>query len=111
MVAWVVGAGLLLGLLGTVLAGVVLRTGWVPPWNRRHVTRPWLFGAGILMASLGNVLMGLEYFGVLPEVSWEVRFFVGNGVIWAGVLLIGASQVLPLLRTAPPHGKPPHPTV
>ncbi|MFF7442627.1 hypothetical protein [Streptomyces sp. NPDC008122] len=110
-----VGAGLSLGILGTVLAGVVLVTRWVPPWNRGHVASPLLFGVGILMASLGNVLMGLEYFGVLPEVSWEVRFFGFNGMTWAGVLVIGVSQILPVLhlilaqlRNGGPHGRPPH---
>ncbi|MFE5207512.1 hypothetical protein [Streptomyces sp. NPDC056600] len=100
--AWVVGTGAFLGLL-VIAAGIVtLRTGWIVPTARRHVARPRLHGLGALFTGSSVVLQSLFYFRVLPGVSWDVRFFGGNAILLAGLLLIGLSQVLPL-RGNPDH--------
>ncbi|MFB6841640.1 hypothetical protein [Streptomyces sp. NPDC056361] len=103
---WVVGAGTLLGLLAIVLGALTLRTrrmGWVPPWTRRNVTRPRLLGVGAVLLGSSPFLQGLEYFGVLPGLSWDVRFFGGTALLLTGIALLGASQLL-----APPPGPAPH---
>lgn len=96
--AWVVGTGAFLGLLAIALGIVTLRTGWILPTARRHVTRPQLHGLGALLTGSSVVLQGLFYFRVLPSVSWEVRFLGGNALLFAGLLLIALSQLLPLRR-------------
>ncbi|MFI0717640.1 hypothetical protein [Streptomyces sp. NPDC021224] len=83
---------------------MTLRTGWILPTARRHVTRPQLHGLGALLAGASALLQSLFYFRVLPGVSWEVRFFSGNAVLFAGLLLIVLSQMLPL-RRSPDHGE------
>ncbi|MER5892231.1 hypothetical protein [Streptomyces sp. NPDC001876] len=97
--AWVVGTGSFLGLLAVAWGLVTLRTGWVLPTARRHVTRPQLHGLGALLTGASVVLQGLFYFRVLPSVSWEARFFGGNALLLAGLLLIALSQLLPLRRS------------
>jgi multisubunit Na+/H+ antiporter MnhB subunit len=97
--AWVVGAGAFLGLLAIALGIVTLRTGWIVPTARRHVTRPRLHGLGALLTGSSLVLQGLFYFRVLPSDSWEARFFGGNALFLAGLLLIVLSQLLPLGRS------------
>ncbi len=101
--AWVVGTGGFLGLLAIGLGFVTLRTGWIVPTARRRVTRPQLHGLGALLTGASLLLQGLFYFRILPSVSWEVRFFGGNALLFAGLLLIGLSQMLPLRRD-PDHG-------
>ncbi|WP_405483469.1 hypothetical protein [Streptomyces sp. NBC_00009] len=105
--AWVVGTGAFLGLLAIALGIVTLRTGWMLPTARCHVTRPQLHGLGALLTGASVVLQGLFYFRVLPSVSWEARFFTGNALLLAGLLLIALSQLLPLrqnLNHADPSG-------
>lgn len=97
---WVVGAGMLLGVAAITLGVVTFRTGWVPPWQRHHVTRPRLLGVGAVLTGLGVFLPGLVYFGVVPDPSWEARFFGQNALILAGLACIGASQLM-----APPRGR------
>lgn len=97
--AWIVGTGAFLGLLAIALGIVTLRTGWILPTARRHVTRPQLHGLGALLTGTSVVLQGFFYFRVLPSVSWEARFFVGNTLLFAGLLLIALSQLLPLRRS------------
>ena len=103
--AWVVGTGAFLGLLAIASGIVTLRTGWILPTARRHVTRPQLHGLGALLTGASVVLQGLFYFRVLPSVSWEARFFTGNALLLAGLLLIALSQLLPLRRN-PNHADP-----
>lgn len=103
--AWVVGTGAFLGMLAVALGLVTLRTGWILPTARRHVTRPRLHGLGVLLTGASVVLQGLFYFRVLPSVSWEARFFTGNALLFAGLLLIALSQLLPL-RQNPSHADP-----
>ncbi|WP_037628766.1 hypothetical protein [Streptomyces aureus] len=97
--AWVVGAGAFLGLLAIVLGVVTIRTGWILPTARRHVTRPELHGFGAMLTGTPVVVQSLFYFRLLPSVSWEVRFFGGNALLLAGLLLIILSQLLPLGRS------------
>lgn len=97
--AWVVGTVAFLGLLAIALGIVTLRTGWIVPTARRHVTRPPLHGLGALLTGSYAVLQGLFYFRVLPSVSWEARFFGGDALLLAGLLLIILSQLLPLRRS------------
>ncbi|WP_240658246.1 hypothetical protein [Streptomyces populi] len=92
--AWVVGTGLFLGLLAIALGFVTLRTGWILPTARRHVTKPQLHGLGGMFTGSSVVLQGLFYFRVLPSVSWEARFFLGNALLFTGLLLIVLSQLL-----------------
>ncbi|RLV66252.1 hypothetical protein STAN_1773 [Streptomyces sp. CBMAI 2042] len=92
--AWVVGTGLLLGLLLIAMGTVTLRTGWIMPTARRHVTRPQLHGIGALLMGASLVLQSLLYFGALPSVSWETRFYGGNALLLGGMLLLIVSQAL-----------------
>ncbi|MGW4160113.1 hypothetical protein [Streptomyces sp. NPDC004788] len=96
--AWVVGTGAFLGLLAVAWGIVTLRTGWILPPARRHVTRPKLHGVGALLMGASVLLQSLFYFRILPSVSWEVRFFGGSAFQFAGLLLIALSQLLPLRR-------------
>ncbi|BDH07244.1 hypothetical protein HEK131_44710 [Streptomyces seoulensis] len=103
--AWVVGTGGLLGLLAIALGIVTLRTGWILPTARRHVTRPKLHGLGALLTGASPLLHSLFYFGILPSVPWEVRFFGANVFLFTGLLLLARSQLLPLRRN-PDHTDP-----
>ncbi|MGW5176956.1 hypothetical protein ACWERY_21720 [Streptomyces sp. NPDC004082] len=96
--AWVVGTGALLGLLAIASGIVTLQKGWIPPMARRHVTRPQLHGFGAVFTGTSVLLQSLLYFRVVPRVSWETRFFAGNALLFAGLLLIACSQ-LPLRRS------------
>ncbi|MFF0597966.1 hypothetical protein [Streptomyces antibioticus] len=98
--AWIVGTGMLLGLLAIVAGSVTLATGWTVPTARRHVTRPRLHGFGALFMGTSLVLQSLLYFRILPSVSWEARFFGSNALLFSGLLLIGLSQS-PLRRRRP----------
>ncbi|MFD8645518.1 hypothetical protein ACFV14_35020 [Streptomyces zaomyceticus] len=98
--AWVVGTGGFLGLLAIALGIVTLRTGWILPTARRHVIRHKLHGLGALLTGASALLQSLLYFHILPSVSWNVRFFGGNALLFAGLTLIALSQLLPLRRNA-----------
>ncbi|MFJ2854556.1 hypothetical protein [Streptomyces rubiginosohelvolus] len=87
-----------MGLLAIALGIVTLRTGWILPTARRHVTRSKLHGLGALLTGASPLLQSLFYFRILPSVSWEVRFLGGNAVLLAGLCLIALSQLLPLHR-------------
>ncbi|MGW5070852.1 hypothetical protein ACWEQJ_33040 [Streptomyces cyaneofuscatus] len=100
--AWVVGTGLLLGMLLITMGTVTLRTGWIVPTARRHVTRPQLHGIGALLMGASLVLQSLLYFGALPSVSWETRFYGGNALLLGGMLLLIVSQSLPPRRRRDP---------
>lgn len=91
--AWIVGTGMLLGVLAIAMGIATLRTGWVLPTARRHVTRPHLHGIGALLAGAPILLHGLVYFHLLPGVSWNVRFFGANALQFAGFLFIVLSQM------------------
>ncbi|ALC32149.1 hypothetical protein ABE83_26325 [Streptomyces sp. CFMR 7] len=95
------GANALLGVLAIALGTVTLRTGWVLPTARRHVTRPRLHGGGVLLIGASLLLQSLLHFGVLPSVSWEVRFYGGNALLLGGALLLLLGYVLPLRRPEP----------
>ncbi|WP_435239667.1 hypothetical protein [Streptomyces sp. YPW6] len=103
--AWVVGTGAFLGLLAIIWGTVTLRTGWMVPTARRHVTRPQLHGLGALLTGTSPLLQSLFYFRILPSISWEVRFFGGNAFLFAGIILIALSQMLPV-RRSPDHADP-----
>lgn len=103
--AWVVGTGAFFGLLAIASGLVTLRTGWILPMARRNVTRPQLQGLGVVFAGTAVLLQGLFYFQILPSVSWEVRFFGGNALVFAGILFIALSQLLPR-RRGPNHATP-----
>ncbi|MEU0916221.1 MULTISPECIES: hypothetical protein [Streptomyces] len=100
--AWVVGTGLLLGLLLIAMGTATLRTGWIVPTARRHVTRPQLHGIGALLMGASLVLQSLLYFGALPSVSWETRFYGGNALLLGGMLMLIVSQSLPPRRRRDP---------
>ncbi|MFD7872532.1 hypothetical protein ACFV5G_00120 [Streptomyces sp. NPDC059766] len=95
---WVVGIGLVLGLLFMALGVASIRTGWTLPWARRHVRHHRVYGTGALLMGASCVLQGLFYFGALPTPSWEVRFFAANALLITGILLLGAGQLLPARR-------------
>ncbi|MFD3921993.1 hypothetical protein [Streptomyces sp. NPDC058595] len=97
--AWAVGAGGVLGLLAIASGIATLRTGWIVPTARRHVTRPRLHGLGALLTGTSVLVQSLFHFQVLPGVSWEARFIGGNALLLAGLLLIAFSQLLPLRRS------------
>ncbi|MEU0377651.1 hypothetical protein ABZ093_10170 [Streptomyces cyaneofuscatus] len=99
--AWAVGTGLLLGLLLIAMGTATLRTGWIVPTARRHVTRPQLHGIGALLMGASLVLQSLLYFGALPSVSWETRFYGGNALLLGGMLMLIVSQSLPPRRRDP----------
>jgi hypothetical protein len=85
---------MLLGLLAIASGIVTLRTGWILPTARRHVTRPRLHGLGALATGASPLIQGLFYFRILPSPSWEIRFFGGNALLFTGLLLISASRLL-----------------
>ncbi|MEU0307442.1 hypothetical protein ACWGH7_21415 [Streptomyces cyaneofuscatus] len=100
--AWAVGTGLLLGLLLIAMGTATLRTGWIVPTARRHVTRPPLHGLGALLMSTSLVLQSLLHFRVLPGAFWEARFYGGNALLLGGMLLLILSQSLPPRRRRDP---------
>ncbi|SCD70380.1 hypothetical protein GA0115243_103870 [Streptomyces sp. ScaeMP-e83] len=104
--AWVVGTNLLLGLLLIAMGSAALRTGWIVPTARRHVTRPRLYGCGALLMGASLVLQSLMYFGALPGLSWEARFLGGNALLLGGVLLMLVSQLLPTRRDSTSGARP-----
>lgn len=106
--AWVVAANALLGVLAIALGTVTLRTGWVLPTARRHVTRPRLHGVGVLLIGASLLLQSLLYFEILPSVSWEARFYGGNALLLGGMLVLVLGHVLPLRRSER-HALPPGP--
>ncbi|MER0246448.1 hypothetical protein AAHZ94_31645 [Streptomyces sp. HSW2009] len=91
--AWVVGTGMLLGLLVIGCGIATLRTGWIVPTARRHVTRPALHGIGALVTGGSVVLQGL-FFSILPGLTWDARFYGGNALLLAGLTLLTLGQVL-----------------
>ncbi|MER8044635.1 hypothetical protein [Streptomyces sp. NPDC094032] len=97
---WLVGVNVFLGLLAIGAGVVTLRVGWVLPVARRRVTRPRRHGLGAVLVGASLSLQGLLYFWNLPGVSWEVRFFGGNALLLAGLLLIALGQT-PVPRTSP----------
>ncbi|MER7173987.1 hypothetical protein [Streptomyces mesophilus] len=99
--AWVVTTNAFVGLLAIALGIVALRTGWTVPTARRHVTTPKFHGLGALLMGASLVLHSLVYVlgDVLPIVSWEARFFGGNALLIAGMVLIVLSYLLPLRRS------------
>lgn len=58
--AWVVGTGGFLGLLAISWGIVTLRTGWILPTARRHVTRPKLHGLGAVLTGASTLLQSLQ---------------------------------------------------
>ncbi|WP_406416017.1 hypothetical protein [Streptomyces sp. NBC_00842] len=96
---------MLMGLLWIALGIVTLRTGWILPTARRHVTRPQLHGLGALATGASPLMNGLFYFRILPSASWDVRFFGGNALLFTGLLLIATSQLLSP-RRSPDHTDP-----
>ncbi|MFB6780981.1 hypothetical protein ACFCX0_27005 [Streptomyces sp. NPDC056352] len=103
--AWAVGAGVLMGLLAITLGLVTLRKRVDPATARRHVTRPQLRGLGGLLTGTSLVLQGLFNLRILPSVTWDIRFFGGNAFLFAGLLLISASQLM-AQRRGPDHTDP-----
>lgn len=93
---------MLMGLLAITVGLVTLRTGWLLPPARRSVTRPRLHGLGGLLLGMSLVLQGLFYFSILPSVSWEIRFFGGNALLFTGLLLISSGQLM-ARRRGPAH--------
>jgi hypothetical protein len=92
---WVIAGGMLGGIALLALGAVALRTGWTPPWTRRHVSRPALYGLGALLLGTPCLAQGVFYFRLLPVPSWEIRFFGCNGLLLAGLTLLAVSQMLP----------------
>lgn len=91
---WVVGVGVLVGLL-VIASGVgTLRTGWVLPSARRHVVRPKLYGIGALFVGGSVLLQSLFLSRVLPSVMWEARHVGGTALLLAGLFCIARSQRL-----------------
>ncbi|WP_223280852.1 hypothetical protein [Streptomyces antnestii] len=90
---WVVGTGMLAGLLLIASGTASMRTGWVPPWARRRVTRPSLYGLGAVLVGVPCVVQGLFYFRILASPSWEVRFVAQNALMFSGLILIGVGQM------------------
>lgn len=104
--AWVAGTGVLIGLLAVASGIGTLRTGWALPTARRHVTGPRLHGFGALLTGAPVLLHGLFYFHVVPSVSREVRFYGGNALLLAGLLLVALSRLLPQRRNSDHAGLP-----
>lgn len=103
--AWFVGVGMVLGALLIACGIASLRTGWVPPWVRRRVTRPRLFGLGALLVGVPEVVQGPLYFQNAFGLSWEVRFLGCNVLTFAGLALLAAGQLLPPKAAAHRDGR------
>ncbi|MGV9991533.1 hypothetical protein [Streptomyces sp. NPDC003374] len=93
--AWLVGIGMALGLLALVYGAVSVPTGWTLPWTRRHLTHPRLHGLGAALIGLPVLAQGMFYFGILPDPSWEARFFGLNLLLLSGLALLAFGQLLP----------------
>ncbi|WP_406301457.1 hypothetical protein OHA61_02425 [Streptomyces sp. NBC_00885] len=91
---WVVGVGMALGLLGIALGTASIRTGWTLPWVRRRVTRPRMHGLGVLLVSTTSVVQGLFYLHVVPSPTWEIRFLGANALMFSGLILVAAGQMM-----------------
>ncbi|MFF0095117.1 hypothetical protein ACFYSF_35000 [Streptomyces canus] len=89
---WVVGSGMVLGLLAVALGVASMRTGWTLPWVRRRVTRPRIYGLAGLLTGAPCVIQGF-YFHVVPSPSWEFRFFGTGAFMFSGLILMGVSQM------------------
>lgn len=99
MVGWTVAGCMVLGVLMVVLGVAALRTGWTLPWARGRVTRMRMYGWGLVLAGVNPVVQGLFYFHIAPDLSWDIRFFSVNALLFAGLVLIGVSQMrLPRLK-------------
>ncbi|GHB51197.1 hypothetical protein GCM10010306_051110 [Streptomyces umbrinus] len=90
---WVVGVGMVLGVLAIALGTASIRTGWTVPWARRYVARPRLFGLGAVLVGTPGMVQGLFYFGIVPGPSWEIRFFSTNALLLCGLALLGVGQM------------------
>lgn len=95
---WVVGSGMLGGLLLIALGTASIRTGWTLPRVGRRVTRPSIYGLGVLLAGVPCVIQGLFYFRIVPSPSWEIHFFGANALVISGLVLMGVGQMLPPRR-------------
>jgi hypothetical protein len=81
---------------GLVVCGAVaVRTGWVLPWQRRHIVRPrmWgyggmLFGVGLLVQMVDGAMDGLDT-SLIPDAA----------VTMSGLLLMVAGAWFQLLGT------------
>ncbi|WP_328921019.1 hypothetical protein OG911_38425 [Streptomyces sp. NBC_00208] len=93
---------MLTGLLAIAMGLVTLRTGWVLPAARRHVTRPRLHGLGGLSIGASLVLQGLFDSRILPSLSWDIRFFGEIAFLFAGLLFISASRLMAPRRRPEP---------
>ncbi|WSQ15238.1 hypothetical protein OG604_50350 [Streptomyces sp. NBC_01231] len=80
---WVVGSGMVLGLLAIPLGVASMRAGWTLPWVRPRVTRPRVYGLGALLVGATCVIQGLFYFRVVPKPSWEFQFFGTNAFLFS----------------------------
>ncbi|MFH8935394.1 hypothetical protein [Streptomyces griseosporeus] len=97
---WTVAGGMVFGVLLVALGVAALRTGWTLPWARGRVTRMRMYGWGAVLVGVNPVVQGLFYFRIAPDLSWNVRFFSMNALLFTGLLLIGVSQMrLPRRRT------------
>lgn len=96
---WVVGSGVLGGLLLIALGTASIRTGWTLPGVGRHVTRPSIYGLGALFVGAPCVIQGLFYFRIVPTPSWEIHFFGANALLLSGLVLMGLGQMLPSRRS------------
>ncbi|MEU2930785.1 hypothetical protein ABZ636_38125 [Streptomyces sp. NPDC007251] len=95
---WLVGMGMLGGLLLIALGAASIRTGWTLPFMVRRVTRPSVYGLGALLLGASCVVQGLFYFAIVPIPSWELRFFGANALLFSGLVLIGVGQMRPSRR-------------
>lgn len=96
--AWEDVAGMLIGVPAITFGVMALWTGWVLPRVRHRVTSPRLYGLGGLTAGAYALVPGLVHFGVLPRAHWETGFFGGPVLVFSAVLLVLASQMMPLRR-------------
>ncbi|WP_406468520.1 hypothetical protein [Streptomyces sp. NBC_01594] len=95
---WVVGSGMILGVLAITLGTASIRTGWTLPWARRRVTRPRIYGLGALLVGTNCVVQDLFHFRIAPSPPWEIRFFSTTALTLCGLILMGVGQMLPLRR-------------
>ncbi|GGU11491.1 hypothetical protein [Streptomyces lateritius] len=77
----------LIALYAGVSGAVALRSGWLIPWQRRHILRPRLYGWANLTFAAGLVVYWLG--GVLP---WNTTVRDG-AIIVAGLVYLGAMWV------------------
>ncbi|MFE6099049.1 hypothetical protein ACFVQ4_03700 [Streptomyces laurentii] len=91
MVYAAAGAVAVLGIAGGVCGVAALRTGWILPWQRRHVRRPALHGWALLVMG-GSLVAQAANLGTVPTGPFLTPPLAASGALLVGILLLVLAQ-------------------